>query len=215
MLAYSLRWEHRLGTEGASIEITLADGRVIRSDSTYGVLNRLQTIPSAHLRASPTDRDYAVQELFAFFVSWLNVFPGAVLNPPTPQGLSGQWRHASEWVVLAARAGLPSLPYRQTSHDKIDTSRLIGRLVPRDTPVQTVIVVGGHVVGSNVSPEIAEGCKRLAEIVNTPLLGVEFTSGLAGHWTFAGATPLPDLTLGGQALLDVLARVLKAEKEVK
>jgi hypothetical protein len=215
MLACSLRWKHRLGTEGASIEISLADDSSIRSDKIYGVLNRLQTIPSAHLRANPADREYAIQELYAFFLSWIHALPSPVLNPPTPQGLSGQWRHASEWVVLANNAGLPTLDYRQSSHGEIDIAALRGSLVPRGTIVETVIVVDGNVVGSKIPPAIAKSCICLAKMAETPLLGIEFSHNPSFHWTFAGATPLPNLRLGGQAVLDVLAKVLQGEREEK
>lgn len=209
MLAYSLHWEHRLGSNAPSIKIILSDGREINSDTISGVLNRLQTIPSAHLRASPADQDYASQELFAFFMSWIFSLPQPVLNRPTSQGLSGQWRHASEWVWLATQAGLTSLPYKQTSYDLIDTNHLKGSLVPADTPVKMVIVIDGYVIGSNIPPDIARSCKHLSELSETNLLGIEFIEGSAGSWTFAGATPLPNLRLGGEELLDILATVLK------
>ena len=41
MLAQSQRWEHRVDAQGATIDITLADGRHIRNDAIQGVLNRL------------------------------------------------------------------------------------------------------------------------------------------------------------------------------
>lgn len=215
MLAYSFQWEHRLGDNTPSIKIMLYDGRTISSDTISGVLNRLQTIPIGHLRANPADRDYASQELFAFFMSWIFSLPQQVLNRPTSQGLSGQWRHASEWVWLATQAGLTTLLYKQTSYDEIDANRLKGTLVPADTSSKMVIVIDGYVIGSNVPPDIAKSCKHLSELSETNLLGIEFIEGSAGSWTFAGATPLPDLRLGGQDLLNVLATVLRKKKEEK
>lgn len=213
MLAYSLRWEHWLGNDSVGVGITLADGRNIRSDTILGVLNRLQTIPSAHLRANPADRDYASQELFAFFMSWIYSLPRTVLNRPGSQSLSGQWRHASEWVWLAARAGLATPRYRQNSCDETDMMRSRGRITSAGTPVNTVIVVDGLVVGASAPPDVIRGCKRLSELSMTPLLGVEFTASPIEPWTFAGATLLPDLRLGGEALLDALALVLRGKPE--
>jgi hypothetical protein len=41
------------------------------------------------------------------------------------------------------------------------------------------------------------------------LLGIDFAmSAVGAPWEFAGATPLPDLTLGGEPLLDALAVAL-------
>jgi hypothetical protein len=44
----------------------------------------------------------------------------------------------------------------------------------------------------------------------TPLLGIDFQISPGGAWTFADATPFPDLPRGGLALLDAIARALQA-----
>ena len=210
MLAYSLRWEHWLRTDEVSINFTLANGLTIRSEAVRGVLNRLLSLPSEHLHmVSQADRDYAIQEFTAFFISWLYALPAPVLNQPTSQGLSGQWRHPSEWVWLATKAGLPTPNYRQSSREPIGGMGANNRLVPIGTPVNTVFVVKGHVIGPGAPPDILRGCQQLAALARIGLLGVEFASGSAGPWTFVGATPLPDLHLGGQALLDTLASVMQ------
>lgn len=214
MLEYGVRWEHRLGIDGVFVDISLEDGRRFRSDIIRGVLNRLLWVPSQHLiQVYPGDREYATQELLAFFMSWLYALPQPVLNRPTPQGLSGQWRHVSEWVWLASKAGLPTPYYRQSSRDNIVELGVERKLVPINTPVNTVVVIDGHVVGVKAPLDIREGCQRLAELAKTELLGVEFAQGPAGPWTFVGATTFPDLRLGGQALLDVLLSVLKGGPE--
>ena len=64
---------------------------------------------------------------------------------------------------------------------------------------------GGPGRRDHATHHIRQGCRRLAELSHTALLGVEFTTSSAGPWTFAGATPMPDLRLGGEALLDALA----------
>src|SRR5262245_39541024 len=93
-------------------------------------------------------REYASQELAAFCLSWLYALPSPVINRATPQGLAGQWRHRSEWLWLAAHAGLPTSLYRTTSEAPRDEQDGSGRLVPPDTPVQTVFVVADQVVGA-------------------------------------------------------------------
>jgi hypothetical protein len=209
-LSYGLHWEHRLSGEQASVEIQLADGRQICGEQINGVLNRLLTIPTLHWRnASAIDRDYVIQELTAFYLSWLHALRCPMLNRPTPQGLSGQWRQESEWVWSAAQAGLPTPVYRQTSFDQIDPMRGDRRLVQSSEAVKTVIVVDGCPVGAAAPAEVLDGCCRLAERSGTDLLGIEFVSGSAGDWTFVGATPMPDLRLGGRALLDALALALE------
>lgn len=213
MLTHSLHWEHRLNEDGASISITLANGRTIFGTTVRGVLNRLLSASSEHLRmVNPDDSEYAVQEFTAFFMSWLYALPGPVLNRPTPQGLPGQFRHISEWAWLASQAGLSTPNYRQSSGEYTDTTQY-ERLVPSGTPVTTVLVVSGHVVGDHIPPGISEGCQRLARLAKTELLGIEFATH-TDHWIFVGATPFPDLRLGGQAFLDVLASVMKGREGV-
>jgi hypothetical protein len=210
MLVGAERWEHRLGAQGVSLEVTLADGRTIHSDAIRGVFNRLKSVPTEGLlSAHPADHDYAAQELAAFFLSWLNALPPPVLNRPTPEGLSGAWRHRPEWMYLAQRAGLPTSRYRQSNRAAPDPSGGYGRLVPPSTPAETVLVLADHVIGTPLSPDLQNGCRRLARLAHTALLGIEFAAGPPGcPWTFAGATPVPDLRLGGKALLDALAAVL-------
>ncbi len=215
LLAYSLHWEHRLGSQGVRTVIGLADGRTVEGERVHGAVNRLTGVPTAHLgRAGSRDRDYAAQELHALVLSCLAALPGPVLNRPRPQGLSGAWRHTSEWVWLAARAGLPTPTYRQGSADEGDPLAE-QRLVPAGTPVVHTIVVAGQVFGPGLPAAIRAGCRRLAELAALDLLGIEFAVDGSGAWIFAGATPLPDLRLGGAPLLDVLAAALRTGRGVR
>lgn len=215
MLACSLCWEHRINAQGTTISIKLADGRRILGGELRGVLNRVHTVPlSMWSKAAEADRLYVQQELFAFYLSWLHGLPCPMLNRPTAMGLTGAWRSETEWVCLAAKAGLPTPVYRQTSADRIDESQGHRRLVPPGMTARTVIAAGTAVAGEAVPPEIAAGCLRLASLAAMPLLGVDFLSGSAGAWTFAGATSLPELSLGGELLLDALAAALREDRNV-
>ena len=118
------------------------------------------------------------------------------------------WRHVSEWVWLAARAGLPAPSYRQASSDQFDEMFEVRRLFPLGTPTTTAIVIQDQVIGDSLPSEIRAGCLRLAALSETPLLGIEFARASEKSWTFAGATPMPDLRLGGEPLLDALALTL-------
>jgi hypothetical protein len=210
LLAISLRWEHRLGQSEPIVRIDLADGRTVRSDATFGVLNRLVREPPLGLHNVRTsDRSYAAAEFAAFCLSWLNAFSDPVLSRPTPQGLSGRWRTPTEWAWLAARAALPTPDHSLSSGDKDVDAPSARRLIPSATPVKTIVVVGGHTVSSSAPTDILEGCLRLAALAETALLGVEFADSPYGPWTFVGATPVPDLRLGGDALLSVLAEALR------
>ena len=212
MLGQGVRWEHRLGIKGASINLTLSDGREIRSESIRGVLNRVTWIPTEHLPyVHLTDREYSIQEFLAFFSSWLYAFPRPVLNRPRPPGLSGQLRHITEWIWMASRVGLHISDYEQTSVNLVPEIAFEGRCSPTNAPINTVIVVSGHVIASKAPSDVREKCRRLADLARTELLGIEFSEGAESPWTFVGATTLPDLRLGGQAVLDKLMLVLRGE----
>jgi hypothetical protein len=146
-----------------------------------------------------------MQEMTALFMSWLSAVPAPVLNRPAAQGLCGAWRHPSEWAVLASRAGLPTFPFHQSEQLDVPVGR---RLSPPDSPLHTAFVVAGRFVGPPLPPAIADASIALAELAGVELLGLEFAAVPASPWTFAGASPQPDLRLGGQALLDALAQAM-------
>jgi hypothetical protein len=204
-LVCSLRWNHRVGTNGATIEITLADGQVIGTNNMQGVLNRLSVVPIDHLQSAPlSERDYASQELSAFFMSWLYSLPCPVINRPTTQGLSGQWRPLSEWIWLAGQAGLP-LPAFQLSSIRFDEHQdYENEWQAQRGELKTALVLHEHVLGDPIPSELVEGCRNLAKFSNTTLLGVYFKVEAGGKWQFAGASPIPDLRKGGQVFVDIL-----------
>jgi hypothetical protein len=198
----ALRWEHHVGRSGAAtIDVQLADGRRFGSREPMGVLNRLAFVPTARLNAiAGTDRSYAIQEMNAFFLSWLHALPGPVLNRPKPQGLGGSWRHPSGWAVLAGRAGLLSARYTQTCESDPD----LAWLQSRPPEATTAFVIGTQmVVARGLPATVEEACVRLAQAASEDLLGIDFLNGY-----FIGASPRPDLQLGGDKLVDVLADAL-------
>lgn len=213
-LVCSQRWEHRLTTTETTVNIVLSDGRRINDGNIAGVLNRLGFLPDRHLAvARPQDREYAAQEFTAFFISWLYALRAPILNRPGPAGLCGQWRSDTEWVWLAAQAGLPTTVYHCSSHPPHG-----GLMVPKELPIdslprRTVLVVADEVLGDNAAPPIREGCRCLARLAGTSLLGVDFAVSASGSWLFAGATLLPDLRLGGRRFIEVLAATLQDGRE--
>jgi hypothetical protein len=205
-LVCSLRCEHRVGSEGASIAFEMPDGRRWSGEDLRGVLNRAFTVPLSIWRQAPVaDSLYVQQELYAFFLSWLHCLPCPVFNAPSPLGLAGRWRLEAEWVCLAAQAGLNVPVFRQTSLDSLDEARGERRLRPSGVIPRSVIVACGVACGPGAPADVREGCVRLAKLSGTALLGVDFVQGDAAPWTFGGATPAPDLRLGGEAVLAALA----------
>jgi hypothetical protein len=206
-LAAAECWDHRLGAAGVFIGIRLRDGRHIVGDDARGVLNRLSYLPNAWLqRIGGPDRDYALQEMYALYLSWLHSLKGPVINPALPQGLCGNWRHPSMWMLLAGRAGLPVAPYRLSSEDDPTLT-----WQPRPVPAPlTAFVAGRHVVAPTLPDELREPCRRLASLAGATLLGIDFAPDDEGDWQFTGASVMPDLITGGDALIDALAEALNA-----
>lgn len=212
-LSFGVKWEHRLGNDGVFLEFTLADGRKICNHNVEGVINRLLFLPQdSLLLIQPGDRQYVMMELTAFFTSWLYSLPQPVLNRATPHGLSGQIRHISEWLFLAAKVGLPVPVYRQSSRGHTLDVSIHARITPLNVPVKTVITVGPYVIDESIPAAIGQGCLKLAEISHTMLMSSDFTIDQKGEWTFAGATTFPDLIGGGEKLIDMLMKIFLAEK---
>lgn len=211
LLASALSWEHRLGHEPASLAITLHGGRRLTSDQPIAVLNRLTVVPRERLDAvAGPDRDYALQELQAFFLSWLHALPGPVVNRPSPQALSGHWRHPSQWSLLAAEAGLATAPYRQASSDPPELAAAWPH--PQKAPGgrTTVLVVGERVIpqADGVPESTLDCCLRLRQLAGETILGVDLALS-NGIWTLAGVSLTPNLSLGGEPVLNALESVLR------
>jgi len=225
-LAMPIAFEHRLSIRGVSTRLQLASGLVINSHEIEGVLNRVVGVPALHLyQAAPPERDYALQELYALYLSWLAGLPAPVLNRPSPLGLSGPVLHASTWMALAAAAGLDIGTYCLADDDLAaiespgaamfgspfapawaagDSASADGRA--------TVIVTSGRVVGSDPPAPVRGGCLALARRAGLDLMGAEFRV-KGGSWRFEGATALPDLRQGGPALIDALLEVWAGSPE--
>ncbi len=188
------------------MELVSASGRSISDVSIRGVLNRLVWLhPRMFGQAGPRDREYASQELSALLLSTLYGLKAPVLNRPTPLGLSGQWRSASEWTVMAAAAGLPT----NTVHLDSDRDEAPIPGAGEIGAVHRATVIGDHVLGMTDRPGFVDGCRRLAAGAGTRLLQISFQARGAA-FVFVGASPLPDLSEGGPKLLDALALELGA-----
>ena len=204
-LGAARRWEHRIAGTDVRTAITLSDGRVLDSADAQPILNRLSYIPTERLRTvAGADFGYAMQELYALYLSWLAGWPGRVINRPVPQGLCGNYRHPSEWATLAARAGLPTNAWRQQADDPPDQAWLL------QPAALTVHVCGDEVVAPIALPDaLTNGCRALAALAGCDLLGIDLMRGddeAEDAWRVTGASPLPDLMRGGDALADALAK---------
>jgi hypothetical protein len=206
-LAAMRGWRHTVAPDGtAACTLRLAGGESLSSMEVGAVLNRLSFVPWAWLRQiGGQDRDYAAQEMQAFYLSWLHALPEPMLNRPTPQGLCGNMRHPSAWTALAANVGLPVRAFRQRCEDDPVDAWQAGY----DPLCRTVVVVGPHVIGPDALVQrYRTKCLRLTRNAGCALLGIDFTQFPDGEWGVTRASPLPELTRGGEALADALAETL-------
>lgn len=211
VLSGTVRWVHRVDSHGASVETLLPDGRRIVSTAVRGTLNRLVGLwPQPTYFGSP-DGDYALQELLAMYLSLLRALPAPVLNPPSPQGLSGRMRYTPDWLVLAARAGFETVPYAVSSRH--DGSPREGHGLPelRGASRHAVVVAAGRVFGDPVGTGAAQAACALARLAQLPLLGLRLATTPDGTAWFEAADLYPDLRSGGGELLDHLAGLASAK----
>jgi hypothetical protein len=214
-LGIGCRWLQRIDDRGTTADLMLTDGRRISAAQTRGTLNRLMGIPCTfQLLAQAEDRDYAIQEFTAFLLSWLAALPPPILNAATAQGLSGTWRRETEWIWLAASAGLGVSHYTVSTHRSVNTMADEQPGMPTESAKHTLFVVADRVIGQ-APQHILAGCRQLARMAGTTLLGITFTKTAQGDWTFRGANPWPDLRTGGDALLDALAEALGDGPEIR
>ena len=127
-------------------------------------------------------------------------------QPRDPRGLCGAWLHTSEWLSIAARAGLPTADYHRSTREL----RNAAQFVPRNAHPVTVIVAGSRTCGAAAPPAILEGCRRLSRLVGTELLGVEFMPTPTSEWTFVGATPMLTYAWVDRLLLNALLALFVA-----
>lgn len=207
-LAQAKSWEHRLNHTYVQLTVELDDGRRFYGSEIQGVLNRLLAVPPGIVKhAIAEDREYAAAELTAFYLGWLHSLQG-VINAATPQGLCGAWRHPSEWAVLAARAGFKVPSFRQTSVDPPQAG--LHSLARGPETVRHVIVLRHELYAAAVPREVGLACRTLARLAAIELLGIDLLESEDGGLMFVYATPFPDLTLGGDGLIEGLARAFRA-----
>lgn len=201
------------GVDGAGVwfSIRTAGGRAIHSRELRGVVNRIWALPPGlAMRMNLPDRRPIVRNIVAPLLRWLHRFPGPVLNRPTAQGLSGDFRLPNEWVALAEESGFFNLPQMSAWREEACP----GPEPAAADEVTRVVVVGAQVLslddpGRAVPGALAARCLRLASVARASLLGIDAVRVFPRDWRFAGATFWPDLTRGGTALLDAVAGALR------
>ena len=193
-LAQETVWRYRQTSHDERTEIRLPEGRVIDCRDLSAVFNRLWQITPPHfIAATEADRLYATSEMFAFLLSWLSGLQCPVINPANPRALSGAPRNLTEWMKMAASAGLATRPLRLTS-------KVQSQSEPPETDEITrrVLIVGGEITGESVdqwagasTKNLIEGCRRLAQHSQADLIEAVFAQDGSAQWRLNWATTFP------------------------
>lgn len=131
-----------------------------------------------------------------------------VLNRPDILNLTGLWRHASDWTVMASVAGLLPAPFRAETPPAYHTEAPLATDSRIDGRTRTVFVVGGRVVGEDIPASIADAVVSLSHILNCDLIAAHFYINRAGAWLITGFSAQPDLRPGGDALVQAISAVM-------
>lgn len=212
--AATTAWRHELGADGERTDIRLADGRRLATGEVTSVLNRMLQPPLTPVSSAvPADADYVRSELTAFAASWIRTLAPLVVNEPTPQGLSGRWRSALHWRVLALEAGLPVAPMTFDSADPPPPTHGL-----EAEPSTTLLVIGGEPLAGDMQLAgdmplaVDAAARRFADLAQTPILGLRFAGvdPARGGWRLLDATPYPDLSSAGEEGISALEAQLDA-----
>lgn len=171
--------------------LVLPDGSEFGTRGCRAVLNRARAFPQ---RAASTGADaaYMSEELAAISLAFLAAFEGRIFNRPDPLHPAGRQLSTAGWRQLAARAGLPAAEVS------------LGCVAARPVPVALrSLVIGTRVFAPE--PRVARLSRRLAALSGHAILGLGFSA----EGALCDATPLPDLTVAGEAGADALAELLK------
>jgi hypothetical protein len=204
-LVFSRRIVHRMADTGDTGAIHLADGRVLRPEAISGLVNRVRHLPVQHFAgAAPGDREYAAAELSAFMLAWLNGVAGRVINPPRPLALDGSACEPTTLVHLAAMAGLPTMPWHQSTCEGESDEQ------PRLAASHSIVVLDDRVFGAVIPRGLQDAARRLAVLLGVPLLQVFLHQSNEDGWRFVHATGRVDFRMAGRPLAAGVAHAFAA-----
>jgi hypothetical protein len=171
----------------------VAGDRGFDASNLTGVLNCVPEIDEqelSHLAAE--DRAYVAAEMNAFLVSWQSQLTCPVINRPTPNCLLGPAWRIEEWVLTAARLGIPIFRVERRSDRR--TSASIDRL----QDARSITVVDNLVLGTD--EELIGRATCLARAANVTFATFYFNS--SANAELMAVSLRADL--GNQAITDAL-----------
>lgn len=199
-------WRVRPGDPDGSRAVVSGDIVPIRRIT--GVLTRLPAITGRELpMVAEEDRAYAATEMTAFLSYWLSSLDCPILNGPTPSCLCAPGWRTEQWVLTAARIGMPvQARHRHTPPfgSGEPTATPPTRPGTADGDLVSATVIGDRVLGT--SDEVVAGRARaLARAAGVDLLVTVFR-GTGERAVFVDAHPWADVLdeRTGVAVLDHL-----------
>jgi hypothetical protein len=164
-------------------------GQPLAPGDITGVITRIGFVTEYDLDyIVPADRTYVAAEMTALLRCWLAELSCPILNPPTPNCLSGPcWSHA-KWVLTASRLGLPITPVCR----RLTRSATLTTMSEVQTTASAVTVVSSGCFG-DVHPALGQQARQLANAAGVDLLTVYFSGSEPGS-RFVRADLWPDMT---------------------
>ena len=201
-LVYAPSILQRLTSRCSDADFRLGDGRTLRMSAVRGMVNRVTTVPTAHLHAADAgERDYAASELHAFLLGWLASFDCPMLNAPSPESLSGPSHSQLSALHFAAIAGLGCRRTNITAK---------APQPPEHTPMPLLMahfVLDGQVIGPLLPTATRDAMIAFAGLWGARLVQIQ-TVPDGGSTEFVRATSLVDFPAGGDTLVRAIARAL-------
>lgn len=187
----------RVDSAGVTSTLGLDDGRVLGADTPHLVLNRLVDLPTP-TGTSPADLRYLAEEWRAAAAAWLRTLRCPVLNPPRAVTLAGPVLSPPAWRAVAHACDIPVHPWDSDEPP-----------VALD-PVEVVCVAGSCADPTGTAPPwVAGSLASMSRRVGAPLLGATFDRA-DGVWALIDATPHPQLSPGGNELVDAVVACARA-----
>lgn len=171
-----------------------------------GVVNRMAVVPGAIAeRAANADRQYATDELHAFFLGWLASLECPVLNPPSPECLSGPWHSDIVCRAMASEAGLGPDGLRL----RIEDEPPMAESQPVPASATRHFVLDSRLIGPLVSARTRDALIQFAQLWGGRLLQVDTVS-MGDRRAIHSATSLVDFRSGGPLLARAVLTALEA-----
>jgi hypothetical protein len=162
----------------------VASGRVVAVTAIAGVvIRRLAVYPQELEHVHADDRAYVAAEMTAALAGWLSTATLPVLNRPCAGVLCGPGWRREQWLVAAARAGIPATSARRSTRASATTPATDARAT------QHLSVIGDAVIGTASAPAREHGL-ALARAARVSFLSAAFDDDGA----LVDASGLPRLT---------------------